>query len=210
MLKMFSNILLNALKHSPSSVKLWLNKLEFLPLAYIFSLVLYLRICQGAYPCGVKVQGHIRHDIFLECDKHSSQGVCHWHTFSAEDSPRSLPLWSQYRNIVESKYRNLLGTTIFLDSDKHSSLLRRRKKISFVDSFDRFGSSLILLNGRIFVTGGGHGSNPSRIIEEFHSGNGTWCQFYKNFFASNLRIFVINQSIVHPSPAFPAQSDFGG
>ena len=41
-------------------------------------------------------------------------------------------------------------------------------------SSDRFGSSLLKLNDRIFVTGGGFGSNPSRIVEEFHPENGTW------------------------------------
>jgi len=41
-------------------------------------------------------------------------------------------------------------------------------------NFDRYGSSLVTLGDRIFAIGGGFGSNPTRVIEEFHAENKSW------------------------------------
>ena len=72
----------------------------------------------------------------------------------------------------------IVGSEKF-ESRKSSALFNfDTNEWSTVDSanHDRYGSSLATLNGRIFVIGGGFGSNPTQVIEEFHFGNKSWTE----------------------------------
>ncbi len=86
-------------------------------MAYIISLVLYLRICQGAYPCGVEVQEHIRHDKFFQIVTNTLARVfttgIHFQPIPIfEDSPRSLPLKKKYRSILYMTIFQIMTNTL--------------------------------------------------------------------------------------------------
>lgn len=49
-------------------------------------------------------------------------------------------------------------------------------RLADITQSDRFGTSLLVINEKIFAVGGGGGSQPSEIIEEFHPANKSWTE----------------------------------